>query len=146
MFGLGGGQQIPDEHNEQTEVFLMEINNQRRASQAGVPGLGPFELFLVGWKLIISELYWSLKSLCRLWEIRQLKKRLSLENIRLAQLVQKKAVQNMRILDLMNPEIDLALGQLSLLKEEIDYLGKEMQARRDVFVENRRQSCLKIQT
>lgn len=123
----------------------MKIKNQSGVSQADVSGLGPFELFLVGWKLIISELFWSLKSCCRLWEIRQLKKRLSMENIQLAELVQKKTAQNMRTLDLMDPEIDLTLGQLSLLKEEIDYLEKEIQASREIFVENRKQSYLKMQ-
>ncbi len=123
----------------------MILNNQSCFSETREQSLGPFELFLVGWRLIISEIFWTLKSRLWSWEIKQLEKRLIIENIRLAELVQKKVRENARNLDLMNPEIDLTIGQIGLLKEEIDYLGKEMRAKRDFFVENRKQKYLKDQ-
>ncbi len=121
----------------------MTFQSQQCLPETSEQSLGPFELFVVGWKLIVSEAFWFLKSGCRVWEMRQLKKRLDVENISLGRLIQKKAGENRHSLDLMNPEVDLALGQIDLLREEIAYLKKEMQAERDIFVENRMQKYLK---
>ena len=123
----------------------MNTNKEYLECTSRMQTLGPFELFPVGWKLIFSEIVWFLKSRCRVWEVRQLKKRLKLENITLAELVQKKALEDAQVIDLKDPEIDLSMGQIQLLREEILYLQKEMQTRRDVFVEKRKQKYLKIQ-
>lgn len=123
----------------------MTINNLDHPCKSPGQSLGPFELFVVGWKLIISELFWFLSTRFRVWEMRQLRKRLNIENIRLARLVRKKAAENRLSLDLTDPEIDLALGQVELLREEIVYLKMEMQAKRGIFVESRKQKYLKNQ-
>ncbi len=121
----------------------MTTNHHGYLCKSGEQSLGPFELFLVGWKLILSETIWFLKSRGRIWESKQLKKRLKVENIRLAELVQKKAEENKYSLDLMDPEVELALGQIDLLKEEIIYLENEFRTKRNIFVENRKQKYLK---
>ena len=104
--------------------------------------LGPWEIFPVAWKLIFSEMLWFFKSRIGLWEIRQLKKRVAAEKARLGGLVEMKAGEDSGKLDLTDPELDLTLGQLRLINEEIAYLRKQMQARRDIFVENRRHKYL----
>lgn len=121
----------------------MTFHNKQFLSENMEQGLGPFELFGVGWKLMLSEAFWSFKRACRCWEIRQLGKRLDQEDIRLGRLIRKKVQENRSGLDIRDPEIDLALGQVDLLKEEIAYLNMQMQAEREIFVENRKQKYLK---
>ena len=123
----------------------MDIKKENLEYSSRMQTLGPFELFPVGWKLIFSEIVWFLKSRCQIWEVRQLNKRLKLENIALAELVQKRAIEDEQVIDLKDPEIKLSLGQIQLLREEVLYLQKEMQSRRDVFVEKRKQKYLKNQ-
>lgn len=121
----------------------MTFHNKQFLSENMEQGLGPFELFRVGWKLMLSEAFWSFKRACRCWEIRQLAKRLDQEDIRLGRLIRKKVQENRSALDIRDLEIDLALGQVDLLKEEIAYLNMQMQAEREIFVENRKQKYLK---
>lgn len=119
--------------------------NSCGSSRTREQSLGPFELFVVGWMLILSETAWFFKSLFRLWEIRQLKKVLIEEYIRLGRLVCTRAADNKKSLDFDEPEIDLALGQIGLLKEEAASLENELTARRELFVNNRRQKYLSTQ-
>ncbi|MFO7727892.1 MAG: hypothetical protein R6X11_06155 [Desulfonatronovibrio sp.] len=123
----------------------MTIRNQSLTPSTKVQGLGPFELFPAGWKLILSETGWFLKSRFRLWEIRQLDKRLNMEKITLAEQILRKNSANEQTLDLKDPDIELALGQVALLEEEISYLLEEIKAKRDIFVEKRRRKYLKTQ-
>ena len=105
--------------------------------------LGPFELFLVGWRLIFSEMLWFFKTRWPLWEIRQLKKRLNKEICRLGALVRNKTENSRDMLDLKDPELDLALGQLELMEDEIASLYSELEAKRARFVEERREKYTK---
>lgn len=105
--------------------------------------LGPFELFIVGWRLILSEMGWCLKSRFRLWEVRQLDKRLNKEKIALADQIQRKISGKEHTLDLKDRDIELTLVQVTLLEEEISYLLEQIKARRDIFVEKRRRKYLK---
>ncbi len=123
----------------------MTTISQRCSDSFRTQCLGPFELFVVGWRLIFSEIFWFFKSRCRLWEIRQLKKRLDTEYMRLGREVRQQTSENRHSLDLKKPGLDLTLGQIDLLQEEVAYLKKAMQAERDIFVEKRRQKYLKNQ-
>ncbi|MFP4109466.1 MAG: hypothetical protein ACOCPS_00160 [Desulfonatronovibrio sp.] len=120
----------------------MIMRNQNLTSRSIDPGLGPFELFVVGWRLILSEMGWFLKIRFRFWEIRQLDKRLNKEKINLAEQVQGKISGSKQVLDLKDPDIELTLGQVALLEEEISYLLEEIKAKRKIFVEKRRRKYL----
>ncbi|MFP4398526.1 MAG: hypothetical protein ACLFPK_00290 [Desulfonatronovibrio sp.] len=120
----------------------MIMRNQNLTSRSIDPGLGPFELFVVGWRLILSEMGWFLKIRFRFWEIRQLDKRLNKEKINLAEQVQGKISGSKQVLDLKDPDIELTLGQVALLEEEISSLLEEIKAKRKIFVEKRRRKYL----
>ncbi|MFP4083295.1 MAG: hypothetical protein ACLFT1_01965 [Desulfonatronovibrio sp.] len=120
----------------------MIMRNQNLTSRSIDPGLGPFELFVVGWRLILSEMGWFLKIRFRFWEIRQLDKRLNKEKINLAEQVQGKISGSKQVLDLKDPDIELTLGQIAILEEEISCLLEEITAKRAIFVEKRRRKYL----
>lgn len=105
-------------------------------------GTSPLNLVLIGWKLIFSEIIWFFRSLFGQWEIRQLEKRLKIENIRLAEAVDRVSGTK-KVLNLSDPEVDIALGRVRLLKEEIKRLEFVRQARRQLFIEKRQHSYLK---
>ncbi len=102
--------------------------------------LNPWQLFLVGWRLIFSEIKWNLIRMSKRWEIKQLEKRLQQEKLKLADKVcmAHKSDPGSRYLDLKDPNVDLVLGQVAFLQEEIAHLQKELQVRRNAFLEQRR--------
>ncbi|EFI35138.1 hypothetical protein Dthio_PD2533 [Desulfonatronospira thiodismutans ASO3-1] len=99
--------------------------------------LNPWQLFLVGWRLILSEIRWNFTRMFRQWEIRQMKKRLDQEKLKLAEAVVSGTSGRQEALNLKDSDLDLVLGQVSFLEEEISHLENELQARRRAFLENR---------
>ncbi len=104
--------------------------------------LNPWQLFVVTWRLIISETAWNFVRFFRIWEIRQLQKRLDQEKIRLANAVLERPTGQDGRLSLKDPDLDLILGQVSFLEEEAEHLRKELQAKRRTFLEKRRAKYL----
>jgi len=100
--------------------------------------LNPWQLFLVGWRLIFSEIGWNFTRMFRQWEIRQMKKRLDQEKLKLAEAVMAGTSDRLEALSLKDPDLDLVLGQVSFLEEEIAHLEKELTAKRLAFLENRK--------
>ncbi len=102
--------------------------------------LNPWQLFLVGWRLIVSEIGWNFTRMFRQWEIRQMKKRLDQEKLKLAEAVMAGTSGRLEDLGLKDkdPDLDLVLGQVSFLEEEIAHLENELTSKRSAFLENRK--------
>ncbi len=104
--------------------------------------LNPWQLFLVGWRLILSEIGWNFTRMFRQWEIRQMKKRLDQEKLKLAEAVMSGTSGRQETLNLKETDLDLVLGQVSFLEEEITHLENELTAKRKAFLENRKSRYL----
>ncbi len=100
--------------------------------------LNPWQLFLVGWRLIVSEIGWNFTRMFRQWEIRQMKKRLDQEKLKLAEVVVSGTSGRQEELARHDPDLDLVLGQVSFLEEEVAHLENELTAKRKAFLENRK--------
>ncbi len=99
--------------------------------------LDPWQLFTIAWRLIFSEIRWNFIRLWHQWEINQLKKRLDQEKLRLAEVICSRRNVKNKYLDLKDPDLDLVLGQIFFLEEEIAHLRKELEVKRQIYVENR---------
>ncbi|WP_291321878.1 hypothetical protein [Desulfonatronospira sp.] len=104
--------------------------------------MNPLQLFLVGWRLIVSEIRWNAIRLFRQWEIHQLKKRLDHEKQRLGEAISSRTSRQQDSVNLKDPEMELVLGQVSFLEEEIANLENELQVKRKAFLDNRRSRYL----
>lgn len=103
--------------------------------------LGPVQLFSAGLRLILSELRWSFISRFKLWEIRQLKKHLQHEEQKLGKLVLTYGKgRSLKLPD--SSETQRCAGHAALLYEEIEQLHKELEFRRRMFVEARKNRYL----
>lgn len=94
-------------------------------------------IIFTGWKIIFSEIKWAVIRTCRVWEIRQLKKRLNQELSYLGQSVFDQTRTDPARIDPNNPETDLALKQVSFLQEEISHLQNELDRTRREFINKR---------
>jgi len=94
-------------------------------------------IIFTGWKIIFSETKWAVIRTCRVWEIRQLKKRLDQEFSNLGQSVFNQARTEPTRIDPKDPETDLALKQVSFLQEEIHHLQNELDRTRQEFINKR---------
>ncbi len=97
----------------------------------------PLLLILTGWKIIFSELKWVCIKTCRVWEIKQLEKRLQQELYYLGKCVFHQTRGGSTQIDLQDPETDLALKQISFLEEEISHLKEELNKTREEFINKR---------
>lgn len=84
----------------------------------------PFGVLLLGLRVLGSELFWTLVRAMRRLEIRQLRKRLREESALLA------TAQN-------DAARDLSARQTAFLQEEIDFLEREMDAKRADMIARR---------
>jgi hypothetical protein len=116
-----------------------KISGEGSSEKGNIPSLrDAIRLILTGWKVLFSELKWSLIKICRQWEIRQLKKRLHQEYTNLGRYIYAQVEELPSTApDLSEPETDLALKQISFLKDEIAHLEKELVQTRQEYIERR---------
>ena len=116
-----------------------KISGGGSSEKGNIPSLRDVtRLILTGWKVLFSELKWSLIKICRQWEIRQLKKRLHQEYTNLGRYIYSQVEELPSTApDLSEPETDLALKQISFLKDEIAHLEKELVQTRQEYIERR---------
>ncbi|WP_457571895.1 hypothetical protein [Desulfovulcanus sp.] len=118
-----------------------KISGESSSEKGNIPSLREVtKLILTGWKVLFSELKWSVIKICRQWEIRQLKKRLDQEYTNLGRCIYAQ-VQELPTgsPDLSDPETDLALKQISFLKDEIAHLEKELAQTRQEYIQRRKE-------
>ncbi|MFP4168120.1 MAG: hypothetical protein ACLFSY_04640 [Desulfonatronovibrionaceae bacterium] len=97
----------------------------------------PIKIIILGWKIILSEIKWAVVRTCRVWEIRQLQKRLRQEFSYLGESVYRQITNDPTRVDPDEPETDLALKQVSFLQEEIRHLQEELNRSRQEFINKR---------
>ena len=116
-----------------------KISGEGSSEKGNIPSLrDAIRLILTGWKVLFSELKWSLIKICRQWEIRQLKKRLHQEYTNLGRYIYAQVEELPSTApDISEPETDLALKQISFLKDEIAHLEKELVETRQEYIERR---------
>ena len=92
------------------------------------------EAFTLGIRVIISEIHWQLLRGLRVWEIKQLKRRLEKEYQKMGQL-SRQAEENPET----QSQKELCNNQIEFLEKEIDFLEKELEKLRKDIISRRRQ-------
>ena len=115
------------------------ITGETNSEKGNLPSLKQLtNLILTGWKVLFSELKWSIIKGCRQCEIKQLKKRLQEEYANLGRCIYTQIEDSPSSTpDISEPETDLALKQISFLKDEIIHLEKELVQTRQEYIERR---------
>lgn len=97
--------------------------------------ISPFSLFILGLRTIGSEMRWKILEAIRLWEIKQLQKRLYKEYELLGQLEVQETEGELS--SEQASEKELCHKQVEFLQEEIDFLQKALQRTRKEYIEQR---------
>lgn len=92
-----------------------------------------FKTISLGVKSIFSEVHWNVIKGLRKWEIKELKKKLDREYLKLGKLYYGLKEDD----EEAKKEIELAKNQIDFLETEINSLEKEMESLRDKIVKER---------
>jgi len=92
------------------------------------------EAFTLGIKVIFSEIHWHLLRGLRLWEIKQLKRRLENEYQKMGQLSRKESETQE-----FESQKELCNNQIEFLEKEIEFLEKELEKLHNDIISKRRQ-------
>jgi hypothetical protein len=96
------------------------------------------QVLVIGLRLIPSEVGWNILRRLRLWEIRQMAKRLDREYQTFGRL-KAAAEQSSQDSSGLNEELEVSRKQIEFLRTEIDFLKQELQNLRQNVLEKRRQ-------
>ncbi len=93
-----------------------------------------WETFTLGIRVLFSEMHWHLLRGLRVWEIKQLNKRLEKEYQKMGEL-SRQEVEDSEI----QSQKELCNNQIEFLEKEIDFLENELQRLRNDNIAKRRQ-------